>query len=146
MQTSNTSKTPTVEDSFYLIGWCLIGLTMIYILFSAVTGFHITHYMMPCILHSLTGYYCPGCGGTRAVLSLMHGDLLRSFLYHPFVPYAAVICGWFMLSQSIERISGHRIRIGMRYHDYHLWIALVLVVLSFVVKNILLLGWGIRLI
>ena len=34
---------------------------------------------MPCAFHSLTGLYCPGCGGTRAVRELLYGDLRMSF-------------------------------------------------------------------
>ncbi|MFV0633607.1 DUF2752 domain-containing protein [Demequina sp.] len=30
---------------------------------------------VPCVFLALTGSYCPGCGGTRAVHSLLHGDL-----------------------------------------------------------------------
>ena len=146
MSSSNKKQTPTVEDSFYITGWCLIGLILIYILFSTLSGFHITKYLLPCILHSLTGLYCPGCGGTRAVISLLHGNLLYSMLYHPFVPYAAIICGWFMISQSIERISRHKLRIGMHYHDCYLWIAITLVVLNFIIKNVLLLVFHIQLI
>ena len=26
-----------------------------------------------CVLHALTGLYCPGCGGTRAAYDLVHG-------------------------------------------------------------------------
>ncbi|MDR0922738.1 MAG: DUF2752 domain-containing protein [Hungatella sp.] len=43
---------------------------------------------LPCLFHSLTGLYCPGCGGTRAVRSLLQGDLRMSFQYHPLVLYA----------------------------------------------------------
>jgi len=28
-----------------------------------------------CPIHSLTGWSCPGCGGTRAIHALLHGDL-----------------------------------------------------------------------
>lgn len=28
-----------------------------------------------CPIHSLTGFYCPGCGSTRAVRALLNGDL-----------------------------------------------------------------------
>ena len=30
----------------------------------------------PCLFHLATGYYCPGCGGTRAIasLSLIHNS------------------------------------------------------------------------
>ncbi|MFZ0827125.1 MAG: DUF2752 domain-containing protein [Verrucomicrobiia bacterium] len=31
-----------------------------------------------CLFHSLTGWNCPGCGGTRAAYQLLHGHLLRA--------------------------------------------------------------------
>ena len=46
---------------------------------------------LPCLFHSLTGLYCPGCGGTRAVRSLLRGDLRMSFQYHPLVLYAVLV-------------------------------------------------------
>ena len=45
----------------------------------------------PCLFHLVTGYYCPGCGGTRAIASLLHGQLFRSFLYHPVILYTAFL-------------------------------------------------------
>lgn len=42
----------------------------------------------PCLFHFITGLYCPGCGGTRAIRALFHGEILKSFCYHPFVLYA----------------------------------------------------------
>ena len=33
----------------------------------------------PCIFHSVTHLYCPGCGSTRAVYRLLHGDLRGCF-------------------------------------------------------------------
>ena len=45
----------------------------------------------PCLFHTLTGLYCPGCGGTRAIRSLLKGDLRMSFQYHPLVLYAVFI-------------------------------------------------------
>ena len=32
----------------------------------------------PCFIYSLTGWYCPGCGGTRAVKALLCGRLFDS--------------------------------------------------------------------
>lgn len=45
----------------------------------------------PCLFHLATGYYCPGCGGTRAIASLLHGQLFCSFLYHPVILYTAFL-------------------------------------------------------
>lgn len=36
-----------------------------------------------CMLRTLTGIPCPGCGMTRAVLSALHGDFGAAFAYHP---------------------------------------------------------------
>lgn len=41
----------------------------------------------PCIFHDLTGIYCPGCGNTRALSALMHGDVAGCFAKNAiFVP------------------------------------------------------------
>ncbi len=138
-------KPASIETTLYITGWCLIGLFLMISLFLSITGFPIRNYLLPCIFHSVTGYYCPGCGGTRSSFYLLHGHFIRSFLYHPFVIYVAVLGLWFMLSQSIERISRHRIRIGMKYRDIYLWIAIVIVAVNFIVKNLFLLVWGIDL-
>ncbi|MBE7718846.1 DUF2752 domain-containing protein [Lacrimispora indolis] len=46
---------------------------------------------LPCLFQTLTGLYCPGCGGTRAIRSLLKGDLRMSFQYHPLVLYAVFV-------------------------------------------------------
>lgn len=39
---------------------------------------------MPCILHDVFHIYCPGCGGTRAVMALLHLQIGRSLQLNPF--------------------------------------------------------------
>ena len=56
---------------------------------------------IPCLFHELTGFYCPGCGGTRAVLALLAGHPVLSFLYHPLVPYCALVALVFAVSYAI---------------------------------------------
>lgn len=43
--------------------------------------------ILPCIFYHLTGYYCPGCGMTRALNSLLHFNLKEAFLFNllPFM-------------------------------------------------------------
>ena len=38
-----------------------------------------------CYLYELTGIYCPGCGCTRAVYALIHGDVILSLKQNPLV-------------------------------------------------------------
>lgn len=133
-------KVDTDETVLYIIGWILIGVV---ILIGAALRFLpelVEKFQLPCIFQLLTGLYCPGCGGTRAIVSLLRGDFVTSFLLHPFVPYVAVVGGWFMLTQTIQRASKGRLSVGMKYRDVYLWIALGLVAVNFLVKNILLIN------
>ncbi len=38
-----------------------------------------------CPIRALTGGFCPGCGSTRAIDELLHGDLIGSMTCHPMV-------------------------------------------------------------
>lgn len=129
----------------YITGWCLIGLLILYYFLSEITGIGFLHFHFPCLFHALTGYYCPGCGGTRAVYALLHGKIFQSFLYHPLVLCIAVPGSWFMVSQSIERLSHGKYKIGMHFRDGYLWAALVLITVNFVIKNLALAIWQIDL-
>lgn len=37
----------------------------------------------PCMFRAFTGYYCIGCGLTRALHALVHGDVVRAFGMNP---------------------------------------------------------------
>ncbi|BCS34274.1 membrane protein [Luteitalea sp. TBR-22] len=39
---------------------------------------------LPCPYLTLTGYACPGCGLTRSLHFLLHGDLARAFSFNPW--------------------------------------------------------------
>lgn len=136
-----TSK--LLDYCFYIIGWVfLIGAIILLGMYKIgiISGLR----MFPCMIHQLTGYYCPGCGGTRATYALLQGKIITSFYYHPIVVYAVAVGGWFMLSQTIERLSKGKICIGMHYRDLYLWLALVIAVLNCLVKNLVLAltGWA----
>ena len=78
-----------MDNGLYITGWCIIGTLLLLVLFIKATNIQLSKYLFPCVLHSLTGLYCPGCGGTRAITALLHGQILNSFLYHPVVLYSA---------------------------------------------------------
>ena len=50
--------------------------------------FHITG--IGCPVRFITGISCPGCGMTRAWLSLLRLDFAGAFYYHPLFPLPAV--------------------------------------------------------
>ncbi len=40
--------------------------------------------LIPCLFQSITDIPCPGCGMTRACLSLSHGQFIDAWRFHPF--------------------------------------------------------------
>lgn len=123
-----------IEDSFYKTG-ILLFLGMIFFI-AIKAAFPQALSSKPCMFHLLTGYYCPGCGGTRAVYALTQGRLLLSAFYHPLVPYGAGVYLAFMISQTVSRIC-RKPQLGMKFHMCYVWIALTLLFLNFALKNLL---------
>lgn len=100
--------------------------------------------VVPCFFRTFAGMYCPGCGGTRALKALLQGHFLRAVWYHPFIPYSAVIFLGFLLTQGLHRIGFKKIK-GWRFHNWYLWVGAAIIAVNFVLKNILLLRFGIAL-
>ena len=55
----------------------------------------------PCIFHEWSGLLCPGCGLTRAFLSLSRGELLLALSYNPLLPLYLLYVGWFVGSVTL---------------------------------------------
>lgn len=130
-----TTRQTTIEDQLYMIGLCLLLAAPPLLAAYRFLCVWLPFLAMPCMLRTVTGYFCPGCGGTRAALALLRLQLWRSFCYHPLVPYAAAVYLWFMISHTVEKLSGHRLRIGMKWNPVWLWAALVILTLNVVVKD-----------
>ena len=91
--------------------------------------------LLACPLYSLTGIYCPGCGGTRALRLLMQGRILASLVCHPLVLYGAVFFSVFMISHTLEIFTHGKIQ-GVTYRRIYIKIAVILIVISMLSKNL----------
>ena len=71
-----------------IILWIIAFIVIILVIFKVI--------YIPCVFNLITGYYCPGCGATRAVLALLHGDVYQAFRYNSIifidVPILLIIC------------------------------------------------------
>ncbi len=56
---------------------------------AALAGYYLlrrfTPFYIPCPIHAITGFKCPGCGVTRMFLALMRLDFKSAFDSNPFV-------------------------------------------------------------
>lgn len=91
----------------------------------------------PCMFFFLFGWYCPGCGGTRALEALLCGRFLLSLWYHPAVLYGAVLSLGFMGTHTLEILRIGRVR-GWKFHGWYLYGGMAVIVINWIVKNILL--------
>lgn len=96
------------------------------------------------MFHTLTGLYCPGCGGTRAVRSLLRGDLRMSAQYHPLVLYVIFAV---LLEIILRTVSGKQKHPADREKRYRILIltGVVLVTANWIFKNYMLVFPGVDL-
>ncbi len=126
---------------FYFLGKIalVIGIAGAIVFYSC--GESLVERFPECQLRSLTGLYCPGCGGTHAVMLLLRGHILESFCAHPFVPYAALVYVVFMLNMLISRhVTAIKIKVVNILPFIYIGIGIILV--QWIVKLICLLGYG----
>lgn len=129
----------------YCIGLTVLLLGICVSIFSFAAPELFRKILFPCPVHFLTGLYCPGCGGTRALLYLLHGDIKNSVIHHPAVLYLFCVGSVFMVSQTIARFHCGRTW-AMRYKNCYLYILVGLYVLNFIWKNAALLVFHMRII
>lgn len=135
-----------LEEQLYRIGLFTLPIAIAF----GIVFFELIYpsLRIPCVFRAVTGMYCPGCGGTRAVYELLHGHILHALWYHPFVVYSVFFYLLFMISHTFKLFFsgrfGRKIR-GMRFRAWYLFGALGILALNFVVRNFLFLVYGIEL-
>ena len=122
------------EKRLYKAGLLTGAVVILLLCIIKVMHIDILH-IIRCSFHALTGLYCPGCGGTRAVYWLLKGNVAYSLHYHSIVLYGAVLYVWYMLSNTVQYVSRGRITIGMKYRPVYGKIAVVLLVVNTIWKN-----------
>ncbi|MEV8358653.1 DUF2752 domain-containing protein [Microbacterium sp. NPDC076895] len=87
-----------------------------------------------CFWHQMTGWECPTCGGTRALYSLLRGDLSRSFAMNPLL-IVSYVAGLLLIGQTaVERLMHRQVR-------WPLWVAVSLVGVAAIYTGILRNVW-----
>lgn len=99
---------------------------------------------MPCLFRLLTGLYCPGCGGTRALVYLAQGRLLKSVVYHPLVFYGVTALTAELLTAWIAKRTG-KPECYLGHEQLLIRAGVGIILINWLVKNILMIGFGIDL-
>lgn len=108
------------SQTAFILASCLAVVT-VFMFFLEPTQ---TWWFPACPLHSLTGLYCPGCGSTRALHSLLHGEFARAFRFNPLAVIAPLLLG----AIAVAPRATWRPTVG--------WTILAVVILFGVLRNI----------
>ena len=125
----------TLEEQLYVAGIVAGIASVIFLAFYLVVLFPILK-STQCVFYHLTGYFCPGCGGTRAVIFLLQGHFLKSLWYHPLVGYMTFLYVGYMLSHTLVKLHVPRVR-GWKFHNWYIYVGVVLLLVNWIVKYIL---------
>ncbi|XZE22764.1 DUF2752 domain-containing protein [Pirellulaceae bacterium SH449] len=83
-----------------------------------------------CWLHELTGLHCPGCGGTRAMTSLSHGDVLAAVYWNPLLIIGLPV---FIMAMALRRCW---LSDKSRYYPVLGWLIAFIFCAFFIARNI----------
>lgn len=131
--------------SCYYICMALIGYSLAGYLVLRWCHLDVGILFPPCRLYQQTGYYCMGCGGTRALAAFFQGHLIRSFCYHPAVDLGMGFLAIFVPSNTLSILTKGRVR-AVLVRPMHFYMLAGIVVVQWIVKNGVYLFTGIHMI
>ena len=105
----------------------IVAVGAVFFFFNPAT----TAFYPKCLFHEMTGLYCPGCGSTRALYCLLHGELHEALRDNALVVLALPLLGVILLARAFRR----RPPIATRQTKTR-WLGLLLVVAVIVVFGV----------
>jgi len=94
-----------------------------------------THSIYPiCVFHKLTGLNCPGCGMTRALYALLHGDFLTALRDNALFVSALVFAAFRGAWSGWKKLKGEIA--DPFFPAQSMWILLILAVGFGIVRNL----------
>ena len=134
----NTEKHPekysfSTDFVFFILSWLILGGLLVVGILQDTGTLDLLETVYPCFFLNTTGYYCPGCGGTHAVVSLVSGHPIDSFLDHPFVIYVTVCALICAIGGTITRI---RYKKYLRFCMLYVYIGIAILLIQWIVKNL----------
>jgi len=78
-----------------------IGATYLFIFEPGKTGF-----FPACPFRMLTGFTCPGCGSTRGLHRLLHGDIISALEFNPLMVLSLPFLLYALVRYTAAAVSG----------------------------------------
>ncbi len=122
----------------YIITCIFVGIGFLLFLIYHIFDLQLAGHFNTCVLSAFFHIYCPGCGGTRAIDYLLHGQIIHSFASHPVILYLTLLFLSYFIPATYTYILK---RNGRKYYSFHPWTLYVLlgiVIGFFILRNLVL--------
>lgn len=146
-QIKGSRKLGEIDNIFYVLGLIAIGIALLFTAVYLFTGWSVLNIKFPCVFKSVTGLWCPGCGGTRSVRALLRGDMWQSFIDYPPVLYGIVVYAEFMVRAFLRKhFSTENRSFGPEKDGAiipYIYVGIGLMFLQWIIKLIAQVGFGV---
>lgn len=89
-----------------------------------------------CPIYALTGFYCPGCGASRAIRSLLHLDFLQALRYNAFVTVSLPFIGLYVAALAVSFVRFGEDRVSRKIPIVPIVVFAVLAILYGILRNV----------
>jgi Protein of unknown function (DUF2752) len=108
----------------------LAGSTILFLFDPAESDFY-----PPCPFRFCTGLYCPGCGTTRALHALLHGNVVEAFGVNPLMVLMLPFLGYSLLSYAAFEVTGRPLP-SLLTSPFWGWLVLGTILVYWALRNI----------
>jgi hypothetical protein len=106
-----------------------VGATYLFIFEPGKTGF-----FPACPFRTLTGFTCPGCGSTRGLHRLLHGDVVAAFEFNPLLIVALPFLLYALVRYTAAAVTGRPRKVN-RLNANYIWMLFVVIMSFWVFRN-----------
>jgi hypothetical protein len=106
-----------------------VGATYLFIFEPGKSGF-----FPACPFRVLTGFTCPGCGSTRGLHRLLHGDVVAAFEFNPLMVLSLPFLLYALVRYTTAAVTGRPLKAN-RLNAKYIWVLFVVIISFWVFRN-----------
>ena len=106
-----------------------LGTTYLFLFEPGKTGF-----FPVCPFRALTGFTCPGCGSTRGLHRLLHGDVVAAFELNPLLIVSLPFLLYALLRYTNAAIREKPLK-GNQLNAKCIWVMFVVILFFWIYRN-----------
>ena len=106
-----------------------LGATYLFIFEPGKTGF-----FPACPFRTLTGFTCPGCGSTRGLHRLLHGDIVSALEFNPLMVLSLPFLLYALMRYTTAAVSGR----PLQRHNLdakYIWMLFAVIISFWIFRN-----------